>query len=83
MKKKILITAGGLMVCAAVAIGINLSAKAKMSSLLMENIEALTGDEENECYQTYGYCGDYDMGYKCTDDETAESCYRYQEGCGC
>ena len=33
------------MVCAAVAIGINLSAKAKMSPLMLANLEALTDDE--------------------------------------
>ena len=37
------------MVCAAVAIGINLSAKAKMSPLMLANLEALTDTETDDC----------------------------------
>lgn len=41
----------------------------------------LTPKAVSRCYQTYGYCDAWNMGYKCTEEATAERCRRYKEGC--
>lgn len=30
------------------------------------------------CYQTMGYCGGWDLGMKCTPNETAELCHVFK-----
>lgn len=33
------------------------------------------------CYQTFGYCSAWTMGYKCTLDPTAEKCHTFASNC--
>jgi len=34
-----------------------------------------------KCYQTYGYCSAWEMGYMCTPDKTSEICHITSKGC--
>ena len=55
MKKKILLVAGCMTLCAVAVLGVKVAEQIKTSSLLMENIEALTDVEVTEGTCMWGW----------------------------
>ena len=59
MKKKILLVAGCMTLCAVAVLGVKVAEQIKTSSLLMENIEALTDNESGTgTCAMYAWIGD-------------------------